>query len=266
MLAVEPAEHQGRPQHDDGQPGARRPAFPAPSCSPCTSRPPRNSRPRTDSAPRRACPARATASSSALGRRHVVARERRLVQPADLRMREHHGVGAVERACQPPGSREIGLDHRDVGMQLAQDRECSPGACRCATMFVQPRALSRGIRFCPTSPAAPVTTIFMRVDAFSASELSCDGTGRRGRRADDHHHAPPEPRRVDDVAAPRRSPARCRRRPVGRRPERAGLVEGGRSSASSTKPGRMSSTCTRTRERRGASPSRKRWSPPLAAP
>ncbi len=58
----------------------------------------------------------------ALRRRDVVGGERGGVEPADLRMREDHHVGAGDRRLPAIGSRQIGLDHRDVGMQPPQDR------------------------------------------------------------------------------------------------------------------------------------------------
>ena len=58
----------------------------------------------------------------ALRRRHVVRREVRLVQSADLRVRQDDHVRVGDGLLPAVVPREIGFDDRDVRMQLAQDR------------------------------------------------------------------------------------------------------------------------------------------------
>ena len=65
---------------------------------------------------------RAHRREHALGRGDVVGGERRLVEAADLRMRQDHDVGVGDRRLPAVVARKIGLDHGDVRMQPAQDR------------------------------------------------------------------------------------------------------------------------------------------------
>src|SRR5215212_8035773 len=91
-------------------------------------------------------------------------------------------------------------------------------------MLVWPRAFKRGIRFCPTRPAAPVSTIFCG----AGIDLDLEPLEYEPRQtADDRHDDPPEPRCVNHAAIARHRALHVGSDPIRGGPQRPTLLDTG---------------------------------------